>query len=274
MRTVIQFLKNLKIFKKQKMTPFNILNHIFTWTLLGLLYISCVKQPNGSRNETDFVASVQNHWTDLRKNHFLSGSIIIKKNAQILFSDGDLDEKFLIGSVSKSFVGYYFFTNQDKILLDTKVCVYIKTFCAGSFAKVSVGSLLQHRSGFTRYFEATNNIKNAFSDFKLADLDKLALDEDDFDVEKYTKLSYSNMGYNYLSRIIEIIEQKQFYEVIAAIATEAHLKSTYLSMPNDKIKVGLAIPYISSSIKIPIINQAKIAHVIKSFAVETIPPEP
>ena len=125
MRTVIQFLKNLKIFKKQKMTPFNILNHIFTWTLLGLLYISCVKQPNGSRNETDFVASVQNHWADLQKNHFRSGSIIIKKNDQILFSDGDLDEKFLIGSVSKSFVGYYFFTNQDKILLDTKVCVYI-----------------------------------------------------------------------------------------------------------------------------------------------------
>ena len=77
-----------------------------------------------------------------------------------------------------------------------------------------------------------------YKKFKLSDLDHLEMSTNDFDHEKFQTLNYSNLGYDLLSRVIELIEKKQFSHIIEEISVEAGLASTSLIQINDSLHLS------------------------------------
>lgn len=239
----------MKTYRLKKMSFGRFLYHVCTWVVLGLFFVSVVKQPEPAKTETEFVQKIENHWIDLKKNHFIDGSILILKNNTVVYSDGDQNRRYMVGSLSKSFVGYFFFKNKQH--LDSKICIYIEKFCNSPFSNITIQNLLQHRNGFSSYFEFRHTF---YRKFMLSDLDHIDISPEDFDSEKFQKLNYSNLGYDILSRIIERIEKKPFSAVIDDIASEAGLISTTLIQMNDSLSLSLTFPYIGCCVQIPFFN--------------------
>ncbi len=239
----------MKKFGLKKISFGRFLYHVCTWALLGLFFVSFVRQPEAAKTETEFIQKIKRQWSELKDNSFLYGSIIIMKNNSVVFSDGDPNQKYMIGSLSKSFVGYYFYKNKQH--LNSKVCLYIASFCKHPFSKITIHDLLKHRNGFKRYFELKHTF---YKKFKLSDLDHLNMSSDDIDSEIFEKLNYSNLGYDLLSRVIEHIEKKQFHEVINNIAIEAGLISTSLIQNKDSLNLSVSTPYFSNSLQLPFFN--------------------
>lgn len=239
----------MKKFRFKKMSPGQLLYHASTWIVLGLFFVSLVTQPEPAKTETEFVQKIENHWSDLKNKYFLNGSIVITKNNSIIYSDGDQNERYMVGSLSKSFVGYYFFKNKQH--LSSKICLYIESFCKQPFSEITIQDLLKHRNGFKSYFELKHTF---YRKFNLSDLDHLDMTAEDFDSDKFQNLNYSNLGYDLLSRVIELIEKKPFSHVIDDIGNEAGLVSTTLVQKNDSLFLSLSVPYISCCLHVPFFN--------------------
>lgn len=241
----------MKTLRFKKISVGRLLYHASTWLILGLFFISFVQHPEPARTETEFIQKIENHWSDLKNNSFLNGSIVISKNNSVIYSDGDRNERYMIGSLSKSFVGYYFFKNKQ--YLDSKMCLYIQSFCEKPFSEITIQDLLKHRNGFKSFFELKHTF---YRKFELPDLDGLQMTTKDFEPEIYQKLNYSNLGYDLLSRVIELIEKKSFSQVIDDISVDAKLVSTKLIRNNDSLFLSVPQPYINCCLRIPFFNMA------------------
>lgn len=241
----------MKTLRFQKISLGRFLYHASTWLILGLFFVSFVQEPLPAKTEIEFIQKIKNHWSNLKNNYFLNGSIVISKNNSVIYSDGDQNEQYMIGSLSKSFVGYYFFKNKQH--LDSKMCLYIQSFCEQPFSEITIQDLLKHRNGFKSFFELKNTF---YRKFELSDLDHLGMKSTDFDTEKFQKLNYSNLGYDLLSRVIELIEKKSFSLVIDDIAAEANLVSTKLIQNNGSLFLNVTLPYIHCCLQIPFFNMA------------------
>ncbi|MFV8256545.1 serine hydrolase domain-containing protein [Bdellovibrio bacteriovorus] len=195
-----------------------VLSHTFTvliYSWVGLQFFSC--SPDIQKvKEKELATRLQNTWQELKKENLIHGSILIQKGSEVLFADGDLNKVYPIASISKSFVGLiYFHKSQQGLKLDTPVCHWLKNFCTGDLQKITLQQLLDHKSGFGRDLSLVSFLKRSLSaDWNLQDIDTLVLEDKDLNSAPGKEFGYSNFGYLVLSRVLEIIEQKNFSQIL------------------------------------------------------------
>lgn len=220
-----------------------LLSHTFTvliYSWVGLQFFSCSPEIQKVK-EADLASRLQNTWQELKNDNLIHGSILIQKGSEILFADGDLNKVYPVASISKSFVGLiYFQKSQQGLKLDTPVCHWLKNFCTEDLQKITLQHLLDHKSGFGRDLSLVSFLKRSMSaDWNLQDIDSLVLKGKDLKSAPGEKFGYSNFGYLILSRVLEIIEQKSFSEILREHFPAA---TTALIQKGDRLPAYVLVP--------------------------------
>lgn len=220
-----------------------LLSHTFTvliYSWVGLQFFSCSPEIQKVK-EADLASRLQNTWQELKNDNLIHGTILIQKGSEILFADGDLNKVYPVASISKSFVGLiYFQKSQQGLKLDTPVCHWLKNFCTEDLQKITLQHLLDHKSGFGRDLSLVSFLKRSLSaDWNLQDIDTLALKDKDLKSAPGEKFRYSNFGYLILSRVLEIIEQKNFSEILREHFPAA---TTALIQKGDRLPAYALVP--------------------------------
>lgn len=179
-------------------------------------------------------------------NNKTMGSVEIIKNKNIVYKKAigfsEINESkntlindktlFRIGSTTKMLTAIIVFQliEEGKISLDTKLESFFPE--VPNSDKISISTLLKHRSGLYDYVNDTEN--NEW--LKIPQKEKTILDTivngiNHFEPE--TSFSYSNSGYYLLTKIIEKTEKKDFSSVLKKrIIKKLKLKNTYSSKNN------------------------------------------
>ncbi|MGZ3769947.1 MAG: serine hydrolase domain-containing protein [Bdellovibrio sp.] len=209
-------------------------------------FISCEKTYH--TEEKYFAKKLENTWTDLKAKNLVSGTILIMQDNKVLFSDGSLDTKYAISSISKSFVGWrYFQLQQQGFALDTPVCRWLKNFCAGNFKNITVQMLLDHTSGIGKDLSLLHFLKRTFSSqWSIANFDNLELSDDYLKSKPGQEFLYSNFGYLVLSRLLEVIEHKSFSNIMKEIFQESGLTTTSVIAEHDVLPISILMPFTKS----------------------------
>lgn len=215
------------------------------WCLwVSCQFIACEKNVP-TLEEKDLAHRIESTWKTLRKKNLISGAILIQRGDNVLFSDGDTNKEFAISSMSKSFVGWKYFSLQKQGLdLNTPVCHWLKNFCKATLKSITLQMLLDHRAGFGRDLSLTHFMARTFNpDWSIENIDRLSLSEKDLKNPPQTKFLYSNFGYLVLSRILELIEQKKFALIVEDIRLQAHLQSTSVIEKYEILPVLILLPF-------------------------------
>jgi len=183
-----------------------------------------------------------------------SGVVLVAKDGKPIFHEAygyadkkarvlnRKDTKFNLGSINKIFtmVAVYQLLDAGKLNLDDTVGKYLPQFPPAVANKVTVGHLLEHRSGWGAYWEnPTWNARRA----ELRSLDDyMAFIKDiPLDFEPGSRMQYSNTGYEVLGAIVEAVAGQSYfdyvrdnvYEPAGMMATDAYLRDG--STPNMAI---------------------------------------
>lgn len=230
---------------------------ILSWIWLILLvgfFTPYSPDPIPTISTKDWIENSITRWKLMRKNNLIQGTLLITQSNQLIFSDGKSDQQYSIGSLSKSFVGYYFYTHPD--LKDKKVCDYFQTFCQNNLNHVTVGDLLKHRSNISKKSELSQMLMYSFAlQTELSKLDSVQISAENRQ-PKNPRFRYSNLGYLFLSRIIEIQEKRSFADAMQAIFNKVGLSQTTVANPNKAPTTVVLIPWTAIQFKMPFINQA------------------
>lgn len=194
-------------------------------------------------------ATLQTTWQSLKEKNLIHGSFLVIQGDKVLFADGPLDRKYPIASISKSFVGFRFFQLQKEGLsLQTPACHWLKSFCVEGVDHITLQQLLDHRSGFGRDVSFWQYLKRTFdSDWSIKNIDTMELSAQSLQFAPGSDFSYSNFGYLALSRILELIEQKEFSEIVDAMAKDASLTHTSLIKKDEIYPTSHLIPFTKIS---------------------------
>ncbi|TDQ33138.1 serine hydrolase [Zeaxanthinibacter enoshimensis] len=145
-----------------------------------------------------------------------------------------VDSRFDIGSMNKAFtkVAVLQLVSEGKLALDDKLGKFVEGFPQEVAEKVTVGMLLEHRSGLPGYHIP------AYWDLPYEEkgIDKAieVVQQQPLEFEPGTEQSYSNSGYVVLGKIIEAVTGKSYYEVIKERITDPlGMKNTYLTRKYD-----------------------------------------
>ncbi|KYG67084.1 hypothetical protein AZI86_08720 [Bdellovibrio bacteriovorus] len=193
----------------------------------------------------NLAAEIQDTWKRLKEKNLLHGSLLITQGDRVVFSDGPLDLQYSIASVSKSFVGARF-TELEKSGLDLNapVCQWLKNFCKGRLAHITIEHLLNHQAGFGRDLSFLQFAKRTVNtSWTIQDIDIQKLDDSYLHSDPGSKMQYSNFGYLVLSRLLEIIEQKSFSVIIQDLARRAHLHKTSTVQRGDVLPIYILMPF-------------------------------
>lgn len=225
-----------------------ILDYIFTTVLCTWAVLQFVSyQPKISQpKEEDIGQKFESIWKDLKSKNLVRGSILIQKGDRTLFSDGALEKQYALASLSKSFVGWRYFQLQQKGLnLESPVCQWLHNFCGDKLKDISLQMLLDHKSGLKRDNPSISYFLHQVfdSNWNIRQIDDLPLSADSLQAVPGEKFIYSNFGYLVLSRLLEIIEQKNFDSIIAGVAKEAHLKDTAVFAKHEVLPKALLVPF-------------------------------
>lgn len=183
---------------------------------------------NAKKKLTDkqFIAQVKSYSESLAKNGTFSGTILLSKNNDVLFSaahgfaslrynvQNNLDTKFQIGSMNKMFtsVAILQLVETEQISLNDPLTKFIdkSLLGKGDFEKVKIKHLLTHTSGvdgLTGFDDIQNKVRSLDD---IAHLYKTV--ETRF--EPGTQWRYSNAGMTLLGQIIENVTGKSYFDYI------------------------------------------------------------
>jgi len=205
-------------------------------------------------DENSWIQQIQTDWIQLDKNNLLAGTILISQNNQVIYSQGDLDQKYAIGSITKSFVGYYFYEHPH--LKSNRVCNYIQQFCQSGLSQITVNDLLLHRANLAKTSELKIMLSYSFGlENHLDKIEEFTIKPEFIETSKI-RFRYSNLGYLYLSRIIELSEKKYFETIMNEIFQDLSLNNTSVATTSNAPKVVLLIPWTPIRIQTSFINQA------------------
>lgn len=223
------------------------LNHALAGILICWVTLQFFSFPTKVQKTSakDLVTEIQNSWKSLKAKNLIHGSILIMQDDQVLFSDGPMDFQYSIASVSKSFVGTRF-TELEKAGLDlnTPACKWLKNFCEGKFASITIEHLLNHTSGFGRDLSFKEFAQRMIqASWSIQDIDTTKMHDRYLHSEPGAKMNYSNFGYLVLSRILEIIEQKKIPQIVAELAQRAELPQTASIQRHDVLPIYILIPF-------------------------------
>ncbi len=161
------------------------------------------------------------------------------------------DTLFQIGSITKTFTGTLIMklVEAGKINLDATVCSYLPDFKVvdeEATKKVTVRHLLTHTSGWLGdFFLDTGPGDGAIARYvtAMADLEQLA------PIGKVW--SYNNAGFSLLGRIIEVVVNKTYREVLREMLLEPlGLKNTFFD-PGDLITYRFAVGHHEGQVAKP-----------------------
>jgi len=180
------------------------------------------------------------YFNTLESNDKLMGSIAIFQESEIIYNKQigftdvatqikpDINTKYRIGSISKSFTAVLIFKaiEQDNIILSETIDKYYPTI--KNAKKITISDLLNHRSGIHSF---TDNKKEYLS-YRTQPKSEIEMVEIvskyDSDFEPNTKGTYSNSNYLLLSYILEKVFNKPFAQILKdEICTPLKLEYTY-----------------------------------------------
>ncbi|MBV1908007.1 MAG: beta-lactamase family protein [Kangiellaceae bacterium] len=191
-------------------------------TLQVFLFSSSASSNEQSERE-DAIRQVLAPYVD---NQVFSGSILIAKDGAIIFNQGfgNADyqwnisntgsTKFGIGSISKTITSVLVMklVEQGTLKLSDKLSKYLVNYPKSIGDQISIHHLLSHRSGLPNYFAipgwTTGEFNKSISNEKFEKvLSQLPLSS-----PPGTKYQYSNTGFFFLARIVEIATGESFQQ--------------------------------------------------------------
>lgn len=182
------------------------------------------------------IDSLMTHFT---KNNKFMGALTIREKDKVVFEKAygyadvaanlkaNVNTKYKIGSITKMFTSAVIFQliEEKKLTLDTKLSKFYPQIKNAD--KVTIGNLLQHRSGIHNYTNdddfQTLLKKHQSKEDMLAKLSAMPAD-----FEPNERAEYSNSNYLLLGYIIEDITKKPYKDAVAErVIKKAGLKDTY-----------------------------------------------
>ena len=179
-----------------------------------------------SLTESQFVAEVKAYSEKLANNGIFSGTILLAKGENVLFSaahglaslrydvKNNLNTKFQIGSMNKMFtsVAVLQLVETGRISLNDSLTKFINRdlLGKGDFEKIKIHHLLSHTSGIdglTGYDEIQNKVRS------LDDIQHL-YNTIETTFEPGSQWRYSNTGMMILGQVIENVTGKSYFEYI------------------------------------------------------------
>src|SRR6185503_3372704 len=189
-----------------------------------LLYVAIalvVSQPalaqNGSANNNDKVAKIQEVLTLAHKYRQFNGTALVAENGKVIYKGGfgmanmewaipnTPDTRFRLGSITKQFTAMLTLrlVEQNKIKLDGTISDYLPDCRKDIGQKVTIHQLLTHTSGIPSYTSQPGFFVNVSRNPYKVDEFVKKYASGDLQFEPGSKYSYNNSGYFLLGAIIE-----------------------------------------------------------------------
>lgn len=182
------------------------------------------------------------------------GDVTYQKSMGFSFLDADkkmaagIDTRYRIGSATKMFTAVMVFQliEEGKLRLDQRLKEFFPDL--PNAGTITIGQLLQHRSGLHDYTRETNF--PAWMDIPKSQEELInIIREKGSDFEPGTKADYSNSNYLLLGYIIEGISKMTYAEALAKkITNRLELKNTFYGHPVSKTgKESASYKYANST---------------------------
>lgn len=189
----------------------------------------------------------------LSANNKYMGNVAVAQNGKTIYAkaigkadietgkDANTDSKYRIGSISKTFTATLIFKaiEEKKLSLDQSINKYFPNVKNAN--KITVGNLLNHRSGIFNLTNDPNYLNwNTSTKSRTELIDMISASASNF--EPNSKAEYSNSNYILLSIILEKIYQKTYSQILnEKIIKPLQLKNTYYGA-----KINLANKEVNS----------------------------
>ena len=187
----------------------------------------------------------------LSANNKYMGNVAVAQNGKTIYAkaigkadietgkDANTDSKYRIGSISKTFTATLIFKaiEEKKLTLDQTIIAYFPNIKNAN--KITVGNLLNHRSGIFNLTNDPNFLKwNTYPKSRTELINIISASQTVF--EPNSKAEYSNSNYILLSIILEKIYQKTYSEILnEKIIKPLQLKNTYygakINLANNEV---------------------------------------
>ncbi len=191
--------------------------------IIGILFILNILKSQTMVADSTISKNIDEYFTLLTAQNKFSGSLLINRDGEPIICKGygmsnyeygisnTPETIFRIASLSKQFTAFAILQLEEKGLLNTEdyILKYIPDYPNGE--KITIHHLLTHRSGIAREKTALQTVKFLTSK-QIVDYEKDAADTLLF--EPGTDYHYSNVGYNLLAYIIEIVSEKSFEDYL------------------------------------------------------------
>lgn len=185
--------------------------------IISIVLVIIISTSNITMADTseDLTKDLDDFINYLVENQGFNGNVLIEKNNQVLLKksygyrdiDGkislDVEDKFLIGSVTKEFLTLSILQLEEKgfLKMDEKISKYFPAYKYGEL--ISIENLLVHNSGLKDMVNRNNILSNT-SSLSLKDEDiYLNVMEEELNFKPGEKYQYSNTNYYLLSLILE-----------------------------------------------------------------------
>ena len=210
--------------------------------------------------EKDRLQEIGSYMKRMGDADIFSGSVVIARDGKPVFAQGygyadrekkilnTVDTPFLLGSINKLFTALAIgqLVEQGKLSYDDPLAKFLPDFPdPESAGKIRIKHLLSHTSGLGDYL-GTQAYRDA--------LDRMVAVKARFDIlprkppafEPGTKWAYSNIGYELLGSVIEIVTRQDYYDYMQkhVFAPAGATSASFPLLPKNGVAVvPMAYPY-------------------------------
>lgn len=205
----------------------------------------------GFKNNSEEV-SLNSELSEMANQNIFSGNVYVAKDWQPVYSQSvglsdwnkntkiNINTKFNIGSINKFFtaIAILQLLEEGKLRLNDPITKFITGFSDPRAKEVTIKDLLQHKSGWTMYWENEyyldnrENLKTIDDYIKFLKKDKLAFDPG-------TNRRYSNTGFVMLGAVIERITDMSYFKYIQKnVFEKARMDNSGYRMDVDELAKG------------------------------------
>lgn len=196
-------------------------------------------------------ANLDSLFNILEANKKYMGNVAVTQNGKTIYAkaigkadietgkDANTDSKYRIGSISKTFTATLIFKaiEEKKLTLNQSINSYFPNVKNAN--KITIGNLLNHRSGIFNLTNDPNYLKNNTKPKSRTELVNI-INASPSIFEPNSKAEYSNSNYVILSIILEKIYKKTYPEILnEKIINPLKLKNTYygakINLANNEV---------------------------------------
>ncbi|MFC2166907.1 serine hydrolase domain-containing protein [Acidobacteriota bacterium] len=186
-------------------------------------------------SEDDFLAETKNMMNRLNENEMFSGTLLIAKGSDVLFSFAageaskryhvpiNIDTKFNLGSMNKMFTSLTIMNllEKEQLSLEDTIDKFVdETWLPKeTTSKITIHNLLTHTSGLGSYFNSVY-MRSSKQLFRKLDDYKPLIKVEKLSFEPGKRYQYSNTGMFLLGVVIESITGEDYFETIRKVIYE------------------------------------------------------